>query len=242
MKRLGLMFLGCASLLALLAPAASFAATDFGSNLAAPWDSTEGCDDGCSIFNTALSDPDKVIGPRAPVSGVVTSFTLKKGTEPAGKHWPQVRLRDVRSPMADYYQGLAAGPAVRPTETPGEETFLTRLAITQGDYLSLDTIPEAGADVPAIGGNGTSAYASGYLLPSGGPAVHRNSYSNEALLLQAHVEADADGDGFGDETQDLCPSQAGTQGACVKKCKKKKHKHRSASAAKKKKCKKHKKK
>jgi hypothetical protein len=34
------------------------------------------------------------------------------------------------------------------------------------------------------------------------------------LLLQATVEPDADRDGFGDETQDQCPSQKGTQGAC----------------------------
>ena len=236
------MLLGCASLLALLAPATSSAATDFGSNLVAPVDMGALCDTGCSSFSTALSDADKVIGPTAPVSGVITSFTLKKGPL-GGYHWPEVRLRDVRSPMADFYQGLAAGPAVRPVGAVGEETFPTRLGITRGDYLSLDTIPEAGTEVPAIGGNGTSAYVSNSLLPAGGPAVFRNSYSNDALLMQAHIEPDADGDGFGDETQDLCPSQAGTQGACVKKkCKKKKHKHHSASTAKTKKCKKHKKK
>jgi hypothetical protein len=237
------MLLGCASLLTLIAPAASSAATDFGSNLAAPVDLIALCDTGCSSFNTALSDADRVSGPRSPVSGVITSFTLKKNAQQSGYHWPQVRLRIVRSPMADYYQGLAAGPAVRPVDAYGEETFVTRLAITQGDYLSLDTIPETGAAVPAFGGSGTSAYVSNSLLPAGGPAVFRNSYPNDALLMQAHVEPDADGDGFGDETQDLCPSQAGTQGACiVKKCKKKKHKHHRASTAKKKKCKKHKKK
>jgi hypothetical protein len=57
------------------------------------------------------------------------------------------------------------------------------------------------------------------------------------------------GRGFGDETQDQCPSVATTQGTCPtatpavtpkKKCKKKKHRSHSASVAKKK-CKKHKK-
>jgi hypothetical protein len=37
----------------------------------------------------------------------------------------------------------------------------------------------------------------------------------EELLVAASIEPDADGDGFGDETQDACPSQAGTQGQCV---------------------------
>jgi hypothetical protein len=60
--------------------------------------------------------------------------------------------------------------------------------------------------------------------------------------VSAKLEPDADHDGFGDETQDQCPANAATQGACAasptprKKCKKKKH--RSADAAKKKKCKK----
>jgi len=42
----------------------------------------------------------------------------------------------------------------------------------------------------------------------------------------AVLEADADHDGFGDETQDQCPTNGSTQGPCPsKKCKhKKKHK------------------
>jgi hypothetical protein len=34
------------------------------------------------------------------------------------------------------------------------------------------------------------------------------------LLVQAVMEPDADGDGFGDESQDGCPTQSATQGAC----------------------------
>jgi hypothetical protein len=66
--------------------------------------------------------------------------------------------------------------------------------------------------------------------------------SSEQFDVSAKLEPDADHDGFGDETQDQCPTNASTQGACSaspthRKCKKKK-KHRSAAAAKKKKCKK----
>jgi hypothetical protein len=35
------------------------------------------------------------------------------------------------------------------------------------------------------------------------------------LNVAAVVEPDADQDGFGDETQDACPSEGDTQGACV---------------------------
>ena len=70
--------------------------------------------------------------------------------------------------------------------------------------------------------------------------------------IAARLEADADGDGFGDETQDQCPTDPSTHAACPvtpvtpapsvkkKKCKKHKKKH-SAESAKKKKCKKKKK-
>jgi hypothetical protein len=34
------------------------------------------------------------------------------------------------------------------------------------------------------------------------------------LLVQAAIEPDADGDGFGDETQDGCPAQSTNQAAC----------------------------
>lgn len=40
------------------------------------------------------------------------------------------------------------------------------------------------------------------------------SLSDFIIDISARLEADADGDGFGDETQDLCPTQVGTQGAC----------------------------
>jgi hypothetical protein len=73
-----------------------------------------------------------------------------------------------------------------------------------------------------------------------------NLCNHNLLLASGTIEADADGDGFGDETQDACPTDAATQDACPaaptspttrKRCKKK-HKKHAAGAAKKKKCKK----
>jgi hypothetical protein len=94
-----------------------------------------------------------------------------------------------------------------------------------------------------------------------GTLFYSSSQSGSYLLVGANccdmafavfVEPDADHDGFGDETQDQCPTDASTQGPCPvapvtpvttvkkKKCKKHKKNH-SASSAKKKKCKKKKK-
>jgi hypothetical protein len=74
--------------------------------------------------------------------------------------------------------------------------------------------------------------------------------NHNLAMLSGTIEADTDGDGFGDETQDQCPTSGTAHGTCppatttlaptptpkAKKCKKKKH--RSSATVAKKKCKK----
>jgi hypothetical protein len=80
--------------------------------------------------------------------------------------------------------------------------------------------------------------------PSVGSSPLMLATAYERLLIGATLEPDADGDGFGDETQDQCPSSASTQGPCpvvplLKKCKHgKKSKKKQSGAAIAKKCKK----
>jgi hypothetical protein len=77
-------------------------------------------------------------------------------------------------------------------------------------------------------------------FPLGAPHTYGGPFTI-ALDVSAKLEPDADHDGFGDESQDQCPTNAGTQGPCPvapvkKKCKhKKKHKSGAVIA---KKCKK----
>jgi hypothetical protein len=119
-------------------------------------------------------------------------------------------------------------------------------------------IPIAAGDrlgvVRSTGTNGqgaqiwSSTSTGGFL--GAGLGIHNSggqSYPSMAdyeLLVQYSVEPDADHDGYGDETQDKCPSNPSTHGTCPvpttkKKCKKKKKGNRSAEVAKKK-CKKRK--
>jgi hypothetical protein len=109
-------------------------------------------------------------------------------------------------------------------------------------HVSATPEPELGVT------NGASSC--GYLQGAGNehPVGTEKPYTSDGscareLLLQGVVEPDSDGDGFGDETQDLCPTNAAIQVACPvsvtpaagakKKCKKKKRKD-SAEAAKRK--------
>jgi hypothetical protein len=48
-----------------------------------------------------------------------------------------------------------------------------------------------------------------------GNANYRIVFDNVELLVQYTVEPDADGDGYGDETQDACPADVATTVACA---------------------------
>ena len=132
----------------------------------------------------------------------------------------------------------------------GLHTFPTQVPVNAGDFVGIRS-------TSGVCGHETSNSADIYDYRSGaalavGDEPAFSSGSGFIWDIAARLEADADHDGFGDETQDQCPTNASTQGACPvtpatsgpsttkKKCKKKKKKH-SASSAKKKHCKKKKK-
>jgi hypothetical protein len=52
------------------------------------------------------------------------------------------------------------------------------------------------------------------LADLGAPRAPASAPPGEELLMNADVEGDTDHDGFGDETQDACPSNPFTQAAC----------------------------
>jgi hypothetical protein len=198
------------------------------------------CDDG----NTWVQG-DSVTGPdyRADAPGVVTSWSTLANVDLNSYQF--MVLRPDGGTTAPYGYTPMAKDIVRTlTATSVVNTFTgLHLPIGTGQTIGL-FVPE-----PQPGGSGRCASAA----PAGNSvqrfmgdppfAISTNFLAPQIILklnLAATVEPDADGDGFGDETQDGCPAQAGLQTACPapktkKKCKKKKSKKRSADAAKKKK-------
>jgi hypothetical protein len=57
-------------------------------------------------------------------------------------------------------------------------------------------------------------YAVGDVLP-GSPVPFTEDNVNLRIDISAELEPDADGDGYGDETQDLCPSISSIHGDCT---------------------------
>ncbi len=208
---------------ALAAPGAQ-AAKRVGSSLDAVPDTTL-CDQlaappthTCTVAISGLAAADAApFGAIVPSPGIVTSWRIRRGPD----NFPvQAALRVIRN-------GIAAGTSAQVTLPAGSavSAFATRLAVGAGDRIGVDlrnvpagqgvTIarsPAPAADllsewVPAIA-DGTSppAYTEGPYAETG-PGVQ--------LLLNADVEPDVDGDGFGDETQDACPQIPTTQLDCA---------------------------
>ncbi|MGA8747013.1 MAG: hypothetical protein WB507_14275 [Solirubrobacterales bacterium] len=220
-RRLIIAMLGMALSL-LLAPAASQAApTVFGSRLKnAP--SENDCEQffgPCTIasfIHPSEPNGDPYSG-GAPVSGVITKFRVYVSAEAPGSLTLQLAEVSRPNPMDQstaIASIVAAAPpvAVHPTpEEPEIEEFATRLPVKAGQQLAVESSEKINVTYQS-GGEQFSYLFSPPLTAGGGPSTSHQSTGE--LLVQAAIEPDADGDGFGDETQDQCPTQKTTQGPC----------------------------
>ena len=183
-----------------------------------------------------------------PFNGVISSWSFQTGSLApeivrlkVGRVIPGSDLSAVQTDLSITGESISQVPSASSLNS-----FPTRVPVKQGDFLGI-----------FLGGDGSVQCSD-----AGSSAGYRDHYSDSEVLagssatftgesdgqieVAAVLEPDADQDGFGDETQDQCPSDPATRGQCPvapvttvtkKKCKKKK-KHHSADSAKKKKCKK----
>jgi Ca2+-binding RTX toxin-like protein len=170
------------STLALTAPAAHATTAAVGPGaLDAPTAAASSCGDSrCTVIATDAA---------APFDGVVVRWRVRTAGAAT-----TLRLRTVQ-PVGGEYVATATGgdETVQPGAT---REFAARVPIARGGLLAVD-----GTSVPA--GQATIAYGSGGFDDAARrPAT---STSSERLQLAADVESDADGDGYGDDTQDACP-------------------------------------
>ena len=90
------------------------------------------------------------------------------------------------------------------------QTFATRQPVKAGDYLGV--VLQASSRVGAYAGAGDDD--DNFEVPSGDVDVDDTIPDQYEQLLQVEVEPDADGDNYGDETQDACPTNRFTSGVC----------------------------
>lgn len=207
---------------ALLLPAAGHAATTFGSRLNHdPTDSGCGMLGACTLvsyINPIDPNGDPYSG-GAPSDGVITRFRIRAYA--TGAPAPVTfRVADVSLPDPSNRDSAVAGnagtgpTATIPVDDDGADVPVTEVAgrvpVRQGQHLAIDN-----TTVSAIYASSGSKFTYVFAPPLvDGQGPRGSSAVTEELLVAATIEPDADRDGFGDETQDGCPSQAATHGAC----------------------------
>ena len=165
-----------------------------------------------------------------PANGVITSWSF----EAAAGTTPALKLKVVRSAGGSDY--TTVGESRAETPLPSRlNTWPTRISVNQGDLIG------HGYSGTTLGARDGAAFNTVELCcddpvldpPPGTTATYRIDSSNYQIDVAAVLEPDADHDGFGDESQDQCPTNANTQGPCPapvkKKCKKHKKKHKSGA-------------
>jgi hypothetical protein len=108
--------------------------------------------------------------------------------------------------------GSSAAQTVTADPSPLKQaisTFETRLAIPAGGYVGL--VPPRFIPQRSLSSAAGSTY--GQFNDGEAVAVQTATPAGE-LLYDADIEPDADHDEYGDVTQDACPTDASTQGAC----------------------------
>jgi hypothetical protein len=102
------------------------------------------------------------------------------------------------------------------TFTAGVVTsFLTRIPVDPGDLLGLRAVEAGtGCGLFSVAGDVT-AYEFNAPDPAPGDVRTLDPHPGVLLNVAAVLEADADGDGFGDETQDACLGEAGPNSGCL---------------------------
>ena len=136
----------------------------------------------------------------APASGVLTKFTMAgmsvSDAPPAGAF----RVFRGMTPVASVPFTLTAGGASRDARVP----------VVSGDTLGVSL---SNGYCAFLGSPGDSVSV-GFDVPDGTAFVSALPLGGGRLPITAVFERDADGDGFGDDSQDGCTTDATRQGSC----------------------------
>jgi uncharacterized repeat protein (TIGR01451 family) len=136
--------------------------------------------------------------------GVITSWS----TEADSNTGQTAKFKVLRPTGAPNQYTVVAATATEALTPSTVNTFPARIPVQQGDRIGLfggnDCLaPSTGSDVQFDNSDDAPGTTNTYPMAYAG-----------VMDLSAKLEPDADGDGFGDETQDQCPTDPTTQAAC----------------------------
>jgi uncharacterized repeat protein (TIGR01451 family) len=165
--------------------------------------STPDPDQSCSANSTLVQDTTASDSPSYAVpagGGVITKWSYLAKASPGAR-----RLKLLR-PTTTSGQYVVAGQSELVTPRPNElNTFGARVPVAGGELLGIFT--ETGDGCRASGPSGNVIRGGSGDPPPGSTFSAGSLFASSTLLdVSAVLEADADGDGYGDETQDGCPT------------------------------------
>lgn len=145
-------------------------------------------------------------GATAAIDGVIVSWSIRTGDSASSS---RIRLRVVRGTT-----GAGVGPHETLPAAAGVYSYAARMPVEAGDQIGIDLVNVS--SVPVL--SNVAGATMDFWFPLLGESETRAPTSDELagleLLMNATIEPDADGDGFGDETQDGCAGTAGADGGC----------------------------
>jgi hypothetical protein len=187
-----------------LAAAPGAGATEIGHAQSLSGSGGENCGTNLTWVQTAASSANYTV----PFDGVITSWSVGDNISTA------IKLKVLRPVTSNAYNVIASdGPRNPPNG--GISTYQVRFPVRQGDSIAMQVgtghycFPGYGAVPGDVAEPVSGDPAVGQAIGVGG-----TSYASTRLPISATVEPDRDGDGYGDETQDACPTLASTQGSC----------------------------
>jgi hypothetical protein len=201
-KRIGLMVGAVACVVSLLGAASAAAATEVGSDCAAANGSPG------ATFVQLTKAPGSPLPIEAP-AGVVTKWKVNSAVGT-----PVSQQLVILRPTGKPNEFLTVAESASVTIANGSNAFETRISVQAGDRMGAAP-GSPGGPVPAGLYCATANPADSMGALTGDPAIGSiNTFPPNAgyqAAISAIVEPDADGDGFGDETQDKCPRSAALQ-------------------------------
>jgi hypothetical protein len=204
------------------APASASASTQIGQTINP---AGSACNQNISWFQGVSPNNQFVV----PVDGVITSWSFLGGTSVPSQMKLKLATIGVTTlnvvAQSDSQIPLANQLNTFTSHVPAHAGEVIGFYFPSPNFVPCAANPAAGY---------TADFVSGDVAPGTNNAGF-NPDPNSHLDLSATLEPDADHDGFGDETQDQCPTNAATQGPCpttaaaptgerdaaIKKCKKK---------------------
>jgi hypothetical protein len=157
----------------------------------------------------------------APSSGVLVSYSVRLATAHSGR--VRVMHDPSGTPQSSSIEAVTLSGTGDTVSVPGDSashSYPTRLLITQGDLIGFE-VQGTGSQAVAvfrIGAAGSRRLRWYSGVPDGGSNPSEvqldPSQSANQAPIQGVIEPDADGDGFGDQSQDQCLAQAGSSNGC----------------------------